>query len=48
MMYFAESWKDREKLIKNWYDLDKEDQESIDAITSTVQIEQDVFISIAV
>jgi hypothetical protein len=41
MTYFTKSWKDKVKIIQNWYDLDKEDQESIDAIISTIQTEQE-------
>jgi hypothetical protein len=41
MAYFTKSFKDRKKLIQKWFDLDKEDQESIDAITSTIQTEQE-------
>ena len=40
MAYITKAWKDREKLIHHWDDLDREDQKSIEAITSTMQTEQ--------
>jgi hypothetical protein len=39
-VYIKKTWGERRKLIQHWYDLDREDQERLDAITFTVQTEQ--------
>jgi hypothetical protein len=31
--YVKRTWNDRKKLIQDWYDLDKEDQDNLNAIT---------------
>jgi hypothetical protein len=38
--YIMKTWKERKELIKQWYNLDRNDQASIDAITYTIQTEQ--------
>lgn len=38
--YIMKIWKERKELIKQWYNLDRNDQASIYAITYTIQTEQ--------
>jgi hypothetical protein len=38
--YVKRTWIDRKKLIQDWYDLDREDQDNLNAITEEDQFKE--------